>query len=301
MNKTEFEKVLLIVNPKAGQGDLHTNLEKIVPPLAATFPDLRILHTKEQGDATKYCREFASEVDLIIVFGGDGTVFECTNGLAPLEIRPTLAIIPGGTCNDFSRTLGIPQNIAHAANVIVKGDTKPVDVAKANDQYFLNFWGIGLVSEVSHNIDAEEKAKLGKIGYYLSTLRTVKNADTFSVKITYDGQIYEDEAVLVMIGNGEYLGGIPSFIPNVQCDDGSLDIFAVRSTGFQAFRDYINKKLFEDTDENDIFHAQAKSIRIETKEEKEVDTDGESALHTPCHIELLPGHFTMIYNSNTVR
>ncbi|MGQ0438270.1 hypothetical protein ACT4UT_09705, partial [Bacillus sp. B-TM1] len=48
-------------------------------------------------------------------------------------------------------------------------------------QHFLNFWGIGLVSEVSNNIDAEEKAKLGKIGYYLSTIRTVKNAETFPV------------------------------------------------------------------------------------------------------------------------
>lgn len=206
MTKTKFEKVLLIVNPKAGQGDLHTNLTKIVPPLATAFPDLRILHTKRQGDATKYCQEFASKVDLIIVFGGDGTVFECTNGLAPLETRPALAIIPGGTCNDFSRTLGVPQNIAEAAKLITKGHIKPIDVAKANGQHFLNFWGIGLVSEVSNNIDAEEKAKLGKIGYYLSTIRTVKNAETFPVKITYDGQVYEDEAVLVMVGNGEYLG-----------------------------------------------------------------------------------------------
>ncbi|AIE81371.1 diacylglycerol kinase [Bacillus cereus] len=153
MTKTKFEKVLLIVNPKAGQGDLHTNLTKIVPPLAAAFPDLHILHTKKQGDATKYCQEFASKVDLIIVFGGDGTVFECTNGLAPLETRPTLAIIPGGTCNDFSRTLGVPQNIAEAAKLITKEHVKPVDVAKANGQHFLNFWGIGLVSEVSNNID----------------------------------------------------------------------------------------------------------------------------------------------------
>ena len=300
MTKTKFEKVLLIVNPKAGHSDLHTNLAKIVPPLAAAFPDLRILHTKKQGDATKYCQEFASEVDLIIVFGGDGTVFECTNGLAPLELRPTLAIIPGGTCNDFSRTLGVPQNIAEAAKLIVNSHTKSIDIAKANNQYFLNFWGIGLVSEVSNNIDADEKAKLGKIGYYLSTIRTVKNAETFPVKITYDGQVYEDEVVLVMVGNGEYLGGIPSFIPSVQCDDGELDIFTVKSTGLQAFKDYIGKKLFQDTNDNDIFHVKAKSIHIETRGEKEVDTDGESSLHTPCHIELLPGHFTMIYNPELV-
>ncbi|MBO1582363.1 diacylglycerol kinase family protein [Bacillus sp. XF8] len=300
MIQTKFEKVLLIINPKAGQGDLHTNLSKIVPPLAAAFSDLRILHTKQQGDATKYCQQFANEVDLIVVFGGDGTVFECTNGLAPLEIRPTLAIIPGGTCNDFSRTLGVPQNIGEAAKLIVKGHTKPIDIAKANGQHFLNFWGIGLVSEVSNNIDADEKAKLGKIGYYLSTIRTVKNAETFPVKITYDQEVYEDEAVLVMVGNGEYLGGIPSFIPNVKCDDGALDIFVVKSTGIQAFKDYIGKKLFEDTNNNDIFHVKAKSIHIETRGKKEVDTDGESSLHTPCQIELLPGHFTMIYNPELV-
>ena len=71
-----------------------------------------------------------------------------------------------------------------------------------------------------------------------------------------------------MVGNGEYLGGIPSFIPNVKCDDGTLDIFVVKSTGIQAFKDYIGKKLFEDSNENDIFHVKAKSIHIETEEEK---------------------------------
>ena len=81
-----------------------------------------------------------------------------------------------------SRTLGVPQNIAEAKKLITKEHIKPIDVAKANGQHFLNFWGIGLVSEVSNNIDAEEKAKLGKIGYYLSTIRTVKNAETFPVK-----------------------------------------------------------------------------------------------------------------------
>ncbi|WP_170925703.1 diacylglycerol kinase family protein, partial [Bacillus sp. S1-R1J2-FB] len=141
MTKPTFEKVLLIVAPKAGQGDLHLNLIKIVPPLAASFPAFYILRTKEQCAAPKYCQQFASKVDLIIVFGGDGTVFVCTNGLAPLEIRPTLSIIPGGTCNDFSRTLGCPQNIAKAAKLITKEHVIPVDVAKANGQHFLNFWG----------------------------------------------------------------------------------------------------------------------------------------------------------------
>ena len=71
-----------------------------------------------------------------------------------------------------------------------------------------------------------------------------------------------------MVGNGEYLGGIPSFIPNVKCDDGTLDIFVVKSTGIQAFKDYIGKKLFEDSNENDIFHVKQNPFILKRKKKK---------------------------------
>ena len=58
--------------------------------------------------------------DLIVAAGGDGTINEVINGIAPLEKRPKLAIIPGGTTNDFARALQIPRdNVVKAAEVIL--------------------------------------------------------------------------------------------------------------------------------------------------------------------------------------
>ncbi len=62
------------------------------------------------GDATHAAKEAAlREFDLIIAAGGDGTINEVVNGLAPLDNRPTLGVIPVGTTNDFARALGIPR------------------------------------------------------------------------------------------------------------------------------------------------------------------------------------------------
>ncbi|MDI5983050.1 diacylglycerol kinase family protein, partial [Amycolatopsis magusensis] len=100
-----------------------------------------------------------------------------------LEKRPAVAILPGGTCNDFSRTLGIPQQMQKAAQMIVDGVEKKVDLIKAGDRYLLNFWGIGLIADTSNNINDKEKAVLGKISYFTSALRTLQQTDPFHVRI----------------------------------------------------------------------------------------------------------------------
>ncbi len=56
--------------------------------------------------------------DLVIAAGGDGTIFEVVNGLADLEKRPMLGLIPAGTTNDFARALGIPRDIEKACDVL---------------------------------------------------------------------------------------------------------------------------------------------------------------------------------------
>lgn len=294
--ENQTDQALVIINPKAGNGNLVNSLKDILPELSMKYNDLKILHTKKEGDAKELCRQYGEFVSTVIVFGGDGTVFECTNGLAPLHKRPTLAIIPGGTCNDFSRTLGIPQNIKQAVQTIVQGYTTHVDVAQANEHYFLNFLGMGLVEEVSNNIDPNEKSLFGKLGYYLSTIRTLKEADTFNVSVTIDGQQYNEELVVLLIGNGEYIGGMSSFIPNVSYNDGILDILMVKNTDLQTLKEFFSSRIFNQEFSENIIHVQGTSIDIQTPQPHSIDTDGEHVLKTPCKIQLLPGHFQMIAN-----
>ncbi|WP_193437940.1 diacylglycerol kinase family protein, partial [Streptococcus suis] len=73
--------------------------------------------------------------DLIIAAGGDGTINEVVNGIAPLEKRPQMAIIPTGTTNDYARALKVPRgNPVEAAKVIGKQQTILMDIGLAKNQ-----------------------------------------------------------------------------------------------------------------------------------------------------------------------
>ena len=98
-------RLLLISNPTAGTNRAGL-LQDVIDPLAAMFDEIVIRQTAQALDALHFAEE-ADGFDALVVIGGDGTVFEVINGIAKLENRPVLGIIPGGTCNDFARTLGL--------------------------------------------------------------------------------------------------------------------------------------------------------------------------------------------------
>ncbi len=108
------------------------------------------------------------EFDLIIATGGDGTINEVVNGLAPLDKRPTLGIIPVGTTNDFARALGIPrENILNAADTVINGVARPIDIGQVNGQYFINIAGGGRLTELTYDVPSKLKTMLGQLAYYL--------------------------------------------------------------------------------------------------------------------------------------
>ncbi|PJH69360.1 diacylglycerol kinase, partial [Salmonella enterica subsp. enterica serovar Typhimurium] len=81
--------------------------------------------------------------DLIVTAGGDGTINEVINGIAPLEKRPNMAILPAGTTNDFARALQIPRNdFVEAAKLINNNQTVGMDIGQVemgkNVRYFMN-------------------------------------------------------------------------------------------------------------------------------------------------------------------
>jgi diacylglycerol kinase (ATP) len=89
----------------------------------------RLLKNTLQNEAR---RAAEAGFELIIAAGGDGTINEVVNGIAPLGIRPKLAIIPAGTTNDFARALKIPRNNpVAAARIIGKAQTLNMDVGCA--------------------------------------------------------------------------------------------------------------------------------------------------------------------------
>ncbi|MGF7532685.1 YegS/Rv2252/BmrU family lipid kinase [Bacillus mexicanus] len=288
-------KTLLIHNGNAGNKNIEKALGAVVPVLSQSFDEVIIKQTKKKDDAYYFCQSIDDSVDTVFILGGDGTVHQCINAISVLERKPAVGILPGGTCNDFSRMLGIPQNLAKAAEALVSGKKTSVDVCQMNDRYFLNFWGIGLITETSNQINEAEKALLGKISYFTSALRTVSSAESFSMTLKIDGEERKEEAVMLLVMNGQYIGTNRIHLPDASIKDGLLDVLICRSTNLSALRELIS--LEQDTADRftgELSYIQASRIEIETDTVKKADTDGEVYTQTPAVIQVLPGHIDML-------
>src|SRR6202034_1988130 len=133
--------------------------------------------TEAQGHATELCREPASEgYDVVVAFGGDGTVNEAANGLA--GSNTPLCCLPGGRANVYCRMLGLPTDVVDATEhlLLMADDWHPqrVDIGSVNERRFLFSAGVGLDASVVEQVDAHPrlKARFGEWYYAWTGVRT---------------------------------------------------------------------------------------------------------------------------------
>lgn len=295
-----YQKGLLLYNGNAGKKtEIENKLAEALPVLSQAIVELQVVQTTSEEHLIETCKKYAEEVEIVIIMGGDGTVHQCINVIAELENRPLIGILPGGTSNDFSRTLNIPQNMQQAAEVITAGNYKQIDVGKTNDCYFLNFWGIGLIADTSANIDAGQKDRLGLLSYYITTLKTFNQAESFTYRIEANGEVKEGEAILVLILNGRFVGTRQIPIDEIQPDDGQFNVLIVKNSNFTLFRELmmINQPGLDESQRTELSYIEADRLKIETGETKTVDTDGELSGETPAEVVMLPNHLRMVYGA----
>lgn len=111
--KEEKKRARLIYNPTSGQEIIKQNIAEVLEVLESIGYETSAFQTKPEHLSAQKEAERAAKAgfDLVLVAGGDGTINEVVNGIAPLEHRPKIAIIPTGTTNDYARALKIPMGI----------------------------------------------------------------------------------------------------------------------------------------------------------------------------------------------
>ncbi|MCQ4088052.1 diacylglycerol kinase family protein [Saccharibacillus sp. JS10] len=294
-----WEKAMLIYNRKAGKEKVD-QLSDAVAAIASEVGELTLVQTTEPGEGEKICRERSSDYDLLLILGGDGTVHECINGAAKSSSPPEIAILPGGTCNDFARTLRLPLQVGKAAEQVLTGPVYDTDIGEVNGRVFTNFIGIGLITDTSENIDSDEKERMGKLSYFLSTLRTLRQAEPFAFRLKHDEGTVDSEAVMILIANGRSLGTAKLPFAGEGIHDGMLDVLIVRQAGLSLAWQVINGGDLTDYRESGgvIEYIQTTSLRVETDEPKGIDSDGEIYLQTPADISVLPSHLRFFYGDD---
>ncbi len=169
--------MLIIVNPYATTvSDRLRHL--VVYALQGRF-EVDAVDTEAQGHATELCREAAHEgYDVVVAFGGDGTVNEAANGLigSPSQwagANPTpLTCLPGGSANVFGKMLGIPGELVDATEhlLAMADDWRPrtVDLGVVNGRCFTFASGLGVDASVVERVDSNPRLKARLGAYYFT-------------------------------------------------------------------------------------------------------------------------------------
>ncbi|SIS84673.1 diacylglycerol/lipid kinase family protein [Salimicrobium salexigens] len=291
-----FDRGLLVYQANAGQAEIEHNLSQVLPVLAEAVKELSTVQTESIEDLHETAKRYKDEIDVFFILGGDGTVHECVNIFAEEENPPRFGVLPAGTCNDFARMLGIPMDLNQAARTIVNGETKAVDIGKADGRYFANFWGIGLVTRTSYNIDEEQKDSLGVLSYFISAFKTMSGAETFEYQLEIDGRKTEGEAVMLMVMNGAFIGTRQVPDPEVKLDDGYFNVMVIKDSNFRLFRELMtmNRPWTKEENFRELEYKKASHIKVTTDPVEEVDRDGEIEGETPSEITLLPKHLSFL-------
>jgi diacylglycerol kinase family enzyme len=206
-------RMLIIVNPYATTvSDRLRHL--VVYALQGRF-EVDAVDTEAQGHATELCREAAHEgYDVVVAFGGDGTVNEAANGLigAPGEwtgANPTpLTCLPGGSANVFGKMLGIPGELVDATEhlLAMADDWRPrkVDVGVVNDRCFTFASGLGVDASVVERVDSNPRMKARLGAYYF----------TWAAISTFARRYLVHPPRMVAHAGGQTLEGVTTIVQN---------------------------------------------------------------------------------------
>lgn len=168
-------------------------------------------------------------VDLLFVWGGDGTVQRAIDAVAGKPV--TLAILPAGTANLLATNLGLPDDLEACVRIGLDGARRGLDVGKVNGEHFAVMAGAGLDAMMIRAADAGLKDRVGRIAYVWTGAKSVQ-LDPVAMSIDVDGKRwFEGEASCVLVGNvGDVFGGLSVF-PDATPVDGFLDLGVVTADG----------------------------------------------------------------------
>jgi diacylglycerol kinase (ATP) len=284
-------KARVIINPSSGGGTYDP--DRLREEL--TGFELDWVETEGPEDAKEAAGELRS--GLLIVVGGDGTIYDVVNGLgnAGFPEGVTLALLPAGTGNDLAATLAVPENPGEAEGVIRQNRIRSLDVARVRsdgvgERFFVNVATGGLGAEISDANDENFKSKWGKLSYLRASLEVARDFDVREVMLYLDGEERCVRAVNMAIGNCRYAGGGWPAAPRANPEDGLLDVVVIEDVGLQEILTLAPAALAKSDylDKDGVFFKRAREVRVETRPGLEFTVDGEVIGDDPAEFVVIP-------------
>lgn len=287
-------KGLLLYNPKSGDQNIASRLDFVIERFQAEsilmIPYRMFQDNNTEEAITQLIR--SDTYSFILVFGGDGSLNFMVNLLLKKGISLPLGIYPAGTCNDFARNIGMPQDLDEWISMILAGKTRLIDAGCINDHhYFMGNLGGGMFANVSFNTQNDLKKSLGPVAYYLKALDQLPNIEAFTLKVDFDNNHFEEQAILFIVLNGKNVAGFSNFFKEADIEDGLIDILLFKKARPMELAGVFMKMLANElSSDRHILHFRAREVKIQSDRPLQISVDGEKGTVLPIKVQCIhPG------------
>lgn len=298
-----MKRARIIYNPTSGREAIRRELVDILNVYEqAGYETSAFATTPEPNSALNEARRAAEAgFDLLIAAGGDGTINEVVNGIAPLDKRPMLAIIPAGTTNDYARALRIPrEDPLAAAKVILKGKAAKMDVGRANDTYFINIAAGGSLSELTYSVPSKLKSMYGYLAYVVKGAEMLTRVAPMNLRVKYDDGEFEGTSSMFFLALTNSVGGFEQIVPDAKLDDGKFTLLVVKTTKFAEILGLISEVLTgKHVDDPNLLYVKSENVEITPLDENAkimINLDGEYGGDAPVVFKNYHAHIAMVAN-----
>lgn len=227
---------------------------------------------------------------------------EVVAGVSEFENRPKIGLIPMGTTNDFARAVRIPRDINKAVDIILQGDTLPVDVGLANDRYFINIAGGGRITGLTYEVPSKLKTVLGQLAYYLKGIEMLPSIKATNMRIEYDGEVFEEEAMMFLIGLTNSVGGFEKLAPDASINDGLFSVFILKKCNIADFIKLVTLAVRgEHLKDSHVIYTKAKEVKVYSEDKIQLNLDGEYGGDAPAVFKNLKRHIELFVPIEDIR
>ena len=201
---------LLLFNPGATR--VSPRMRDVIAHALSDELKLDVVETKRRNHATHLAAGAAHEgYDLIVCFGGDGTLNEVINGLAGTDVP--LVPIPGGGTNVFARTMGLPKNPIDATSIVLEklhsgAEPRYINLGKMNGRMFAFCAGAALDAQVVHNVEhaARTRKRFGEWSFVTHAVAAALSLQgrRGPLRVFAEGQVIERAHAAVVCNSSPY-------------------------------------------------------------------------------------------------
>lgn len=299
-----MSRAIAIINPSSANG----RARRAWPEISAILHSAGLLFDEvttpsPQEGMERAARAGGDGYGTVISVGGDGTTHWAVNGLMRSRTSPppTLAIIPQGTANDFPRCLRIPLNPRVAAQTILDGSRRHVDIGQVNDRYFATISGVGFDAEVARLVNRWPRWVRGTTVYVLGILQTLVTYRPVETRITIDGQEQHVRLFLLAAANTNWYGGGMYMAPHASIEDGLLAVvYATDLTKLETLA--VLPKVFSGghLKHPKVAHTTARDVRVDSGAPLAIHADGEVVGTVPAEFRIVPQAIEVIVPKKTI-